>query len=366
MLSAELEHTISQAMISASTRGHEWATLEHFLLALTDDKDALAVLTACDIDIEVLRQDLEDYLETASDIVGKAGADVQPSIGFQRVLQRAVIHTQSSGQRVATGASILIALFGEKESHAVWTLERQDLSRLDVANFLSHGITKNEVFSESDTGVEGGADASRNQSFEQYTVDLVKKASAGKIDPLIGRQKEVDRTIQILCRRTKNNPLLVGDSGVGKTAIAEGLAKKIHDGTVPSALSDARIYALDMGALLAGAKYRGDFEDRLKSVIKKIEDDDKAILFIDEIHMIIGAGATGGGAMDASNLLKPALQEGSVRCIGSTTYTLCKRVVCVASALQPILSLKHGLKRTGLYRDVFKKLTLVNLTLPIV
>ena len=325
MLSQELEETLRRAMALASRNGHELATLEHLLMALTDDPDAIDVLKACDVSVDDLKLELAEHLaETLSSIAGTA-AETQPTTSFQRVIQRAVIHTQSSGRDAATGANVLIALFAEQESFAVWALQQQDMSRLDAVTYISHGIAKNSAHSNASATPSGTeTDASeinaKDNALATYAVDLIKKAQDGKIDPLIGRHAEVDRTIQVLCRRTKNNPLLVGDSGVGKTAIAEGLAKKINDGQVPEVLAEAKIYSLDMGALLAGTRYRGDFEERLKAVMQEVADDDQAILFIDEIHTIIGAGATSGGAMDASNLLKPALQEGTLRCIGSTTY----------------------------------------------
>jgi len=322
MLSRELEETLRRAMGNASVRMHEFATLEHLLLALTEDSDALEVLTACKVDIEELRKRLNEYIEVelASIVTHSEGVDVQPTASFQRVIQRAIIHTQSSGREVATGANVLVSIFSERESHAVWFLKSLNMTRLDAVSYLSHG-SEGEVAkgteSNDETTIDGGQD---NDPLSQYAVDLIAKASAGRIDPLIGRDRELDRTIQILCRRTKNNPLYVGDPGVGKTAIAEGLALRIHNGEVPEALTNAVIYSLDMGQLLAGTRYRGDFEERLKAVMKAVADDENAILFIDEIHTVIGAGATSGGAMDASNLLKPALQEGTLRCIGSTTY----------------------------------------------
>ena len=325
MLCQELEETLRRAMRLAASKGHEFATLEHLLMALTEDSDALEVLVACDVDIDELRNVLTAHLEDTLASISGSNTETQPTTSFQRVLQRAVIHTQSSGQDAATGANVLIALFAEQESHAVWSLESQDMSRLDAVSYISHGIAKNAAFNADSPMAESGTGGAANggdkeSALATYAVDLIKKAEDGKIDPLIGRHAEVDRTIQILCRRTKNNPLLVGDSGVGKTAIAEGLAKKIIDGAVPEVLEKVKIYSLDMGALLAGTRYRGDFEERLKAVMKEVANDDQAILFIDEIHTIIGAGATSGGAMDASNLLKPALQEGTLRCIGSTTY----------------------------------------------
>ena len=325
MLSQELEETLRRAMALASRNGHELATLEHLLMALTDDRDAVDVLKACDVSIEDLKQELTEHLEETLSSIAGGMAETQPTTSFQRVIQRAVIHTQSSGRDAATGANVVIALFAEQESFAVWCLQQQDMSRLDAVTYISHGIAKNSAHSNtsstpSGTETDAGELNAKENALVTYAVDLIKKAQDGKIDPLIGRHAEVDRTIQVLCRRTKNNPLLVGDSGVGKTAIAEGLAKKINDGQVPEVLAEAKIFSLDMGALLAGTRYRGDFEERLKAVMQEVADDDQAILFIDEIHTIIGAGATSGGAMDASNLLKPALQEGTLRCIGSTTY----------------------------------------------
>ena len=325
MLSQELEETLRRAMALASRNGHELATLEHLLMALTDDRDAIDVLKACNVSIETLKQELAEHLEETLSSIAGGTSETQPTTSFQRVIQRAVIHTQSSGRDAATGANVLIALFAEQESFAVWCLQQQDMSRLDAVTYISHGIAKNSAHSNtsstpSGTETDAGELNAKENALATYAVDLIKKAQDGKIDPLIGRHAEVDRTIQVLCRRTKNNPLLVGDSGVGKTAIAEGLAKKINDGQVPEVLAEAKIYSLDMGALLAGTRYRGDFEERLKAVMQEVADDDQAILFIDEIHTIIGAGATSGGAMDASNLLKPALQEGTLRCIGSTTY----------------------------------------------
>ena len=324
MLSQELEETLRRAVDLASSKGHELATLEHLLVALTEDSDALEVLAACAVDIDKLREELLQHLEETLSAIAVGAMEAKPTTSFHRVLQRAVIHTQSSGHEQATGANVLIALFAEQESHAVWALQQQDMSRLDAVTYVSHGIAKNENFNANTTpdGAEVSSDEvnAKENALATYAVDLIEKAKSGKIDPLIGRSAEVDRTIQVLCRRTKNNPLLVGDSGVGKTAIAEGLAKKINDGQVPEVLAEAKIYSLDMGALLAGTRYRGDFEERLKAVMKEVAEDDQAILFIDEIHTIIGAGATSGGAMDASNLLKPALQEGTLRCIGSTTY----------------------------------------------
>ncbi len=327
-----LEKALHQAMNLARERAHEFATLEHLLLALTDDRDTIAVLTGCDVDVEALKGDLEDFInEELDSLVVPNGQDARPTAAFQRVIQRAVIHVQSSGKEEVTGANVLVAIFAERESHAAYFLEQQDMSRLDAVNFISHGITKsgpNESRpvrgSESPAGgdqAEGGErQGGQSSALADFCVDLNAKAKAGKIDPLIGRDAELRRTIQVLCRRSKNNPIYVGDAGVGKTAIAEGLARKIVEGDVPEVLRDATIYALDMGSLLAGTRYRGDFEERLKAVMKELEKHPDAILFIDEIHTVIGAGATSGGALDASNLLKPALASGGMRCIGSTTY----------------------------------------------
>jgi ATP-dependent Clp protease ATP-binding subunit ClpA len=328
-----LEKALHQAMNLARERAHEFATLEHLLLALTDDRDTVAVLTGCDVDIEALKSDLEDFInEELDSLVVPNGQDARPTAAFQRVIQRAVIHVQSSGREEVTGANVLVAIFAERESHAAYFLEQQDMSRLDAVNFISHGITKSGPNEDRRVrgAEEGGSGSAReesehapsgkNSALADFCIDLNAKARAGKIDPLIGRDKELQRTIQILCRRSKNNPLYVGDAGVGKTAIAEGLARKIVEGEVPEVLKDSTIYALDMGALLAGTRYRGDFEERLKAVMKELEKHEDAILFIDEIHTVIGAGATSGGALDASNLLKPALANGGIRCIGSTTY----------------------------------------------
>ncbi|HXA21629.1 MAG TPA: ATP-dependent Clp protease ATP-binding subunit ClpA [Acetobacteraceae bacterium] len=335
MLSRNLEQTLHRALSLASDRRHEYATLEHLLLGLADDTDAATVLRACGVDLDKLRGDLSEFLD--KDLAGLAtdrAGDPKPTAGFQRVVQRAAIHVQSSGRDEVTGANVLVALFSERESHAVYFLQLQDMTRLDAVNFISHGIAKapgraaqrpvQGSGSQPETHQEQEREEKpnrRNQdALSNYCVNLNKKAMAGKIDPLIGREPEIERTIQILCRRTKNNPLYVGDPGVGKTAIAEGLAKRIVEGDVPEVLGRSTIYALDMGALLAGTRYRGDFEERLKAVVSELENQQGAILFIDEIHTVIGAGATSGGAMDASNLLKPALASGNLRCIGSTTY----------------------------------------------
>jgi len=326
-----LEKSLHNALQHATDRSHEYATLEHLLLALIDDDDAAEVMTSCGVELEELGTVVRQYLdqEYQSLKTGDDG-DPQPTAGFQRVIQRAILHVQSSGKDTVTGANVLVALFSERDSYAVYFLQQQDMSRLDAVSFISHGIGKGgkQIENRSPTGAEEGEAKSeekpeknkKDSALDQFCVDLNQKARAGKVDPLIGRGAEVDRTVQILCRRSKNNPLYVGEPGVGKTAIAEGLARKIVEGDVPEVLQDAVIYSLDMGALLAGTRYRGDFEERLKQVVSELEKMPEAVLFIDEIHTVIGAGATSGGAMDASNLLKPALSSGAIRCIGSTTY----------------------------------------------
>jgi ATP-dependent Clp protease ATP-binding subunit ClpA len=336
--SRSLEKALHRALGLANERRHEYATLEHLLLSLTDDKDAAAVMKACNVDLDVLRRSLTNYIDTElGQMIAAEREDSKPTAGFQRVIQRAVIHVQSSGREEVTGANVLVAIFAERESHAAFFLQEQDMTRYDAVNYISHGIAKRSGLSETrpvrgvdqdqqgsagSEGVdEGGAKKKGDgDALDAYCINLNKKAGEGKIDPLIGREQEVNRTIQILCRRQKNNPLFVGDPGVGKTAIAEGLARKIINGEVPEVLLNCTVYQLDMGTLLAGTRYRGDFEERLKAVVKEIEARPGAIMFIDEIHTVIGAGATSGGSMDASNLLKPALANGSLRCIGSTTY----------------------------------------------
>jgi len=314
----------------ANQRKHEYATLEHLLLSLADDQEAAAVMRACDVDLAALKKSLLNYLDTElKSLVVDDGEDAKPTAGFQRVIQRAVIHVQSSGREEVTGANVLVAIFSERESHAAYFLQEQDMTRYDAVNFIAHGIAKKAGASET-RAVKGAAESdgeekpqgakSPGEALDAYCVNLNEKAKQGKVDPLIGRAAEVERAIQILCRRTKNNPLLVGDPGVGKTAIAEGLARKIVNHQVPDVLTGATIFSLDMGALLAGTRYRGDFEERVKQVVKELEAHPNAVLFIDEIHTVIGAGATSGGAMDASNLLKPALASGTLRCMGSTTY----------------------------------------------
>jgi ATP-dependent Clp protease ATP-binding subunit ClpA len=328
--SQSLEQSLHRALAIANERHHQYATLEHLLLSLLDDSDAAAVMRACNVDLDKLRGSLVNYLETEfENLVVEGGEDSKPTAGFQRVIQRAVIHVQSSGREEVTGANVLVAIFAERESHAAYFLQEQDMTRYDAVNYISHGIAKRPGASEA-RPVRGAEEENENKgaedtkkkgdALEAYCVNLNKKARDGKIDPVIGRNAEINRAIQILCRRQKNNPLFVGDAGVGKTAIAEGIAKRIVDSEVPEVLAAATVFSLDMGTLLAGTRYRGDFEERLKQVIKELEAHPNAILFIDEIHTVIGAGATSGGAMDASNLLKPALASGTIRCMGSTTY----------------------------------------------
>src|SRR3954465_7602448 len=328
-LSRSLEQALHRAIRLASERHHEYATLEHLLLALVEDTDAAQVMRACNVDLDTLRTTLRKYVdEELLTLVIEDGEDAKPTTGFQRVVQRAVLHVQNSGRDEVTGANVLVALFSERESHAVYFLQEQNMSRLDAVNYMSHGIAKRPGMSQvkpvrgADEEEESGEKTVKQgtDALEAYCVNLNDKARKGRIDPLIGRDAEVERTIQILCRRSKNNPLFVGDPGVGKTAIAEGLARKIVKGEVPDVLKGCTIYSLDMGSLIAGTRYRGDFEERLKTVVKELENLKGAILFIDEIHTVIGAGATSGGAMDASNLLKPAGGAGTLRCIGSTTY----------------------------------------------
>ncbi|MGU3493830.1 ATP-dependent Clp protease ATP-binding subunit ClpA [Xanthobacteraceae bacterium A53D] len=328
--SRSLEQSLHRALALANERHHEYATLEHLLLSLVDDQDAAAVMRACNVDLDKLRRNLIEYVDTElENLVQTGGEDSKPTAGFQRVIQRAVIHVQSSGREEVTGANVLVAIFAERESHAAYFLQEQDMTRYDAVNYISHGIAKRAGMSESrpvrgaeeETETKAGEEPKKKaDALDAYCVNLNKKAHEGKIDPLIGRHAEIQRTIQVLCRRQKNNPLFVGDPGVGKTAIAEGLARRIINGDVPEVLATATIFSLDMGALLAGTRYRGDFEERLKQVVKEIEAYPNAIMFIDEIHTVIGAGATSGGAMDASNLLKPALASGTLRCMGSTTY----------------------------------------------
>ena len=327
MLSKELEFTLNQAFKNAREKQHEFMTIEHLLLALLDNPTAAQVLRACGADIDSLRQDIDSFLEeTTPLIMDDDSRETQPTLGFQRVLQRAVFHVQSSEKKEVTGANVLVAIFSEQESQAVYFLDRQNITRLDVVNYISHGISKVPSDEAGRPSAEPGSadtdagEGRQESALETYAANLNDQARRGKIDPLIGRHSEVERTVQILCRRRKNNPLFVGEAGVGKTAIAEGLAKKIVDGDVPEVLADCTLYALDMGGLVAGTKYRGDFEKRLKAVLADLKRQPNAILFIDEIHTIIGAGAASGGVMDASNLIKPVLASGDLRCIGSTTY----------------------------------------------
>jgi ATP-dependent Clp protease ATP-binding subunit ClpA len=326
-----LEQAIHAALAHANARRHELATLEHLLLALIDEPDAARVMKACSVDLDLLRKTILEFIDDdLSTLVTEVeGSEAVPTAAFQRVIQRAAIHVQSSGRSEVTGANVLVAIFAERESNAAYFLQEQDMTRYDAVNYIAHGVAKDSSFSEARPvqGVDEPVEQTRAEPAEnkesalaKYCVDLNKKATKGDVDPLIGRESEVERAVQVLCRRRKNNPLLVGDPGVGKTAIAEGLALKITRGETPEILSGATIFSLDMGALLAGTRYRGDFEERLKAVVKELEDHPDAILFIDEIHTVIGAGATSGGAMDASNLLKPALQGGKLRCMGSTTY----------------------------------------------
>ena len=324
MIAQELEVSLHMAFVEARQKRHEFITVEHLLLALLDNPSAAETLRACGGNIEQLRRDLSKFVvEHTPTIDGEEDIDTQPTLGFQRVIQRAILHVQSSGKKEVNGANVLVAIFGEKDSHAVYYLQKQGISRLDVVNFISHGISKvpqGAARSEGSVETEGEAQTAAGP-LESYTINLNNLALQGKIDPLVGREKELERVIQTLCRRRKNNPLLVGEAGVGKTAIAEGLARRIIENNVPEILDKACVYALDMGALLAGTKYRGDFEQRLKGVLKQLSETPQAILFIDEIHTLIGAGSASGGTLDASNLLKPALSNGQLKCIGATTYT---------------------------------------------
>ncbi|MDO8930950.1 MAG: Clp protease N-terminal domain-containing protein, partial [Rhodocyclaceae bacterium] len=323
MIAQELEVSLHMAFVEARQKRHEFITVEHLLLALLDNPSAAEVLRACAADIDMLRGELHAFInQHTPTVAGSDEIDTQPTLGFQRVIQRAILHVQSSGKKEVTGANVLVAIFGEKDSHAVYYLHKQSISRLDVVNYISHGVTKtSQPAGKAEEPVEQDAEApSPATALENFTQNLNLLALTGKIDPLIGRDKELERVIQTLCRRRKNNPLLVGEAGVGKTAIAEGLARRIIENRVPEILADATVYALDMGSLLAGTKYRGDFEQRLKAVLKQLADNPNAILFIDEIHTLIGAGAASGGTLDASNLLKPALSSGALKCIGATTY----------------------------------------------
>ena len=322
MIAQELEVSLHMAFMDARQKRHELITVEHLLVAMIDNPTAADVLRACGANLDNLRAELNHYIEEHTPMVGGDNeVDTQPTLGFQRVIQRAILHVQSSGKKEVTGANVLVAIYGEKESHAVFFLHQQGVTRLDVVNYISHGVAKTaEEAKRAETEQTAEADAPPASALDSYTLNLNEQVLAGKIDPVIGRDKELERVIQTLCRRRKNNPLLVGEAGVGKTAIAEGLARRIVEKTVPEVLANAVIYSLDMGALLAGTKYRGDFEQRLKAVMKKLEEQPDAVLFIDEIHTLIGAGAASGGTLDASNLLKPALSNGSLKCIGATTY----------------------------------------------
>ena len=328
MLSKDLELTLNEAFRSAREKRHEFMTVEHLLLALLDNDAALQVLGACGTELSELREELTEFVDSTTPLIPASDEEreTQPTLGFQRVLQRAVFHVQSSGKKEVTGANVLVAIFSEQESQAVYVLKKQNIARIDVVNYISHGISKISDSTESEqdnetSSEEGMEEGGQSNPLESYASNLNEQATLGRIDPLIGREKEVDRVVQILSRRRKNNPLLVGEAGVGKTAIAEGLAKQIVDGNVPEIISDAEVYSLDLGALLAGTKYRGDFEKRFKALLAELKKRAHAILFIDEIHTIIGAGSASGGVMDASNLLKPLLSSGEIRCIGSTTFT---------------------------------------------
>jgi ATP-dependent Clp protease ATP-binding subunit ClpA len=324
MIAQELEVSLHMAFVEARQKRHEFITVEHLLLALLDNPTAAEVLRACGANMDELRKSLTQHIaEQTPRIAADREVDTQPTLGFQRVIQRAILHVQSSGKKEVTGANVLVAIFGEKDSHAVYFLQQQGIARLDVVNYISHGITKTPAATQGKTDQEAdqeGQAETSNSPLDNYTQNLNSQALAGKIDPLIGRDRELERVVQTLCRRRKNNPLLVGEAGVGKTAIAEGLARRIVEGAIPDLLAKCTVYALDMGALLAGTKYRGDFEQRLKAVLKQLVDNPNAILFIDEIHTVIGAGAASGGTLDASNLLKPVLSTGQLKCIGATTY----------------------------------------------
>ena len=322
MIAQELEVSLHMAFMDARQKRHELITVEHLLLAMIDNPTAAEVMRACGAKLEILRGELNQYIEEHTPIVhGQEDVDTQPTLGFQRVIQRAMLHVQSSGKKEVTGANVLVAIFGEKDSHAVFFLHQQGVTRLDVVNFISHGVSKvAETAKTESSEAETESEAAPNGALENYTLNLNAQVAAGKIDPLIGRGPELERVVQTLCRRRKNNPLLVGEAGVGKTAIAEGLARRIVEKDIPEVLANAIVYSLDMGALLAGTKYRGDFEQRLKAVMKQLTENPEAILFIDEIHTLIGAGSASGGSLDASNLLKPALSNGTLKCIGATTY----------------------------------------------
>ena len=335
MIAQELEVSLHLAFVEARQKRHEFVTVEHLLLALVDNPSAADALRACGAQPEVLRRELSKFIaDHTPTMTGEGDYDTQPTLGFQRVVQRAILHAQSSGKKEINGASVLAAIYGEKDSHAVYHLQKQGVSRLDVVNYIAHGVSKVQpAKAVPEEGAESGSDKVEAGPLEQFTHNLNAQALAGRIDPLIGRHDELERVVQVLCRRRKNNPLLVGEAGVGKTAIAEGLARRVVEGDVPEVLAQAQVYALDMGALLAGTKYRGNFEQRLKSVLKALQNNPNAVLFIDEIHTLIGAGAASGGTMDASNLLKPALSSGQLKCIGATTYTEFRGVFDKDSAL---------------------------------
>ena len=327
MIAQELEVSLHMAFMEARQKKHEFITVEHLLLAMLENPSALEVLKACGTNLEELKKLLIDFIEEHTPLIADEDSETQPTLGFQRVIQRAILHVQSSGKKEVTGANVLVAIFGEKDSHAVYFLHEKGVTRLDVVNFIAHGIAKvgDPNADEKKEGAdandpEGQSEAKTESALASYAVNLNELAMKGKIDPLIGRDMELERVVQILCRRRKNNPLLVGEAGVGKTAIAEGLARRIVEGEIPQILENSEVFSLDMGALLAGTKYRGDFEQRLKAVLKQLEKQPNSILFVDEIHTIIGAGAASGGTLDASNLLKPALSSGQLRCIGATTY----------------------------------------------
>ena len=360
MIAQELEVSLHMAFMEARQKRHEFITVEHLLLALLDNPSASEVLKACATEIDDLRKLLSEFVTEHTPILTTEDTDTQPTLGFQRVIQRAILHVQSSGKKEVTGANVLVAIFGEKDSHAVYFLHQKGVTRLDVVNFISHGISKvpQAAPGKSDGETEAEQEQSPGGALENYTLNLNSLALSGKIDPLIGREHELERVVQTLCRRRKNNPLRVGEAGVGKTAIAEGLARRIVEGDVPEILAKCTVYSLDMGALLAGTKYRGDFEQRLKAVLKQLFDNTNAILFIDEIHTLIGAGAASGGTLDASNLLKPALSTGQLKCIGATTYqeyrgifekdhALSRRfqkVDVVEPSIQETVSILRGLK----------------------
>ncbi len=327
MLNKELEASLNGAFARAREKRHEFMTVEHLLLALLENVAAQEALLACRADLDQLRRELDSFIEQTTPLIpaDDESRETQPTLSFQRVLQRAVFHVQSSGRSEVTGANVLVAIFSEQESHAAYLLKKSDISRLDVVNFISHGTVKdsdNDDVNSSDmgNGEDQRAEASSEDKLENFATNLNQLAKSGGIDPLIGRDKELERTVQVLCRRRKNNPLLVGEAGVGKTAIAEGLAWRIVEGQVPDIIKDCVIYSLDIGLILAGTKYRGDFEKRFKGILKQLEKEDHAVLFIDEIHTIIGAGAASGGQVDAANLIKPLLSSGKLRCMGSTTY----------------------------------------------